>query len=95
MRDQETPLTNEEQQYIAMFGREALAERDKNELSIKPVSRLRDEFAMHALSGLLANANVISSHSNHGWGLVNCDDDQLLSECYSKADAAIKARSKS
>lgn len=47
----------------------------------------REEVAAMMLQGLLANPNVMGFNHNHGWGLVNCNEDQLADYAFVLADA--------
>lgn len=49
----------------------------------------RDEFAMRLLQGFCANPAIFASNSQHGWGLVNCTDKQLVDYAYRLADEAV------
>lgn len=54
---------------------------------------LRDEFAMAALQGLLANSGGPVQQSPHrGWALVNCTLAEVASEAFAMADAMMAAR---
>lgn len=56
---------------------------------------LRDEFAMAALAGLLANSGgPIQASNTCGWGLVNCSVDEVSSFVFSLADDMIRERNK-
>ena len=50
----------------------------------EPQKTLRDEFAMSALTGNLANSDLNP----------NCSDETIAKHCYMMADAMMKARSK-
>lgn len=54
---------------------------------------LRDNFAAKALQGLCANpGGPFQSNDMSGWGIVNCDLDDVATESYKLADAMLKAR---
>lgn len=57
------------------------------------VKTLRDEFAMAALSGLLANpGGPIQASERCGWDLTNCSTPQVVAFAYAVADEAMAAR---
>lgn len=54
---------------------------------------LRDEFAMAALSGLLANpGGPIQASERCGWDLTNCSTPSVVAFAYAIADEAMTAR---
>lgn len=54
---------------------------------------LRDWFAGQALAGLVGNpGGPYQSNSMSGWGMVNCDQSHVATNCYDLADAMIAAR---
>lgn len=54
---------------------------------------LRDEFAMAALSGLLANpGGPIQASDRCGWDLTNCSTPDVVAFAYAIADEAMTAR---
>lgn len=54
---------------------------------------LRDEFAMAALSGLLANpSGPIQASDRCGWDLTNCSTLDVVAFAYNVADEALAAR---
>ena len=54
---------------------------------------LRDEFAMAALSGLLANpGGPVQESPMRGWALVNCTLANIATEAYDIADAMMAER---
>lgn len=57
------------------------------------VKTLRDEFAMAALGGLLANpGGPVQQNPHRGWALVNCTIDVVATEAFAMADAMLAAR---
>lgn len=61
----------------------------------KQISALRDQFAMHAMNGLLSNSGgVIQPNSFSGTGYVNCSHDDVAAWAYELADAMLKERDK-
>lgn len=58
-------------------------------------SRLRDQFAVQAMNGLLSNSGgVIQFNSMSGTGYVNGNSDGVASWAYELADAMLKERDK-
>ena len=56
---------------------------------------LRDQFAMAALHGILANpSGPIQSNGLSGWGWCNCSPNDVTNLVYSMADAMLKEREK-
>ena len=56
---------------------------------------LRDQFAMAALQGIMANpSGPIQSNGMSGWGWCNCSPSDVTNLVYSVADAMLKERSK-
>ena len=55
---------------------------------------LRDSFLKSIMQGLTANPNVIGYNANHGWGLVNCNESQLVGFAMDLVDAMLEARAK-
>lgn len=49
----------------------------------------REYFAAMAMQGFCANPAVHAPNGMTGWGLVNCDENQLAMACLEKADALL------
>lgn len=65
------------------------AERTKEEKT------LRDEFAMAALQGIMANSGgPLQSNPMSGWGLTNTNEDSIAAFVWEIADAMMKQREK-
>ena len=57
------------------------------------VVSLRDQFAMAALQGIMANpSGPIQSNGMNGWGWCNCSPSDVTNLVYSMADAMLKER---
>jgi hypothetical protein len=55
--------------------------------------RLRDEFAMAALTGLCGNSvGPYQASASSGWTLVNCSHLDVARQAYTLADAMLEAR---
>ncbi len=60
-----------------------------NAVSAQPT--LRDQFAMAALHGIMANpSGPIQSNGMSGWGWCNCSPDDVTDLVYSMADVMLK-----
>jgi hypothetical protein len=62
-----------------------------NEVSCEGMS-LRDAFLKSVMQGLAANPNVIGHNPQHGWGIVNCNESQLVGFAMDLVDAMLEAR---
>lgn len=81
------PCTVQSSKYSAIGGSQAAIANDEF------LSDLRDDFAMRAAQGMLANpGGPIQSSSVCGWTLVNCDFANVAQQAYEFADAMLEAR---
>lgn len=85
-------IATTDMQYIAAFGEQAFLDKKQADLNKKELARLRDEFAMHVISGLMANPNVIAYNHNCGWALVNAKNDDIAAFCNKQVNSMMKAR---
>ena len=82
MTDQKTEQKTDEQRHLEAQAMQRLQ-----------MERLRDEFAMAALSGLLANpGGPIQASDRCGWDLTNCSTPDVVAFAYAIADEAMTAR---
>lgn len=55
---------------------------------------IRDQLAMSIISGFAGNNAIFAANGMSGWGLVNCETDQLCATAYGMADAMLEVRTK-
>ncbi len=81
------PCTAQSSKDSAIGGRQAAIANDEF------LSDLRDDFAMRAAQGMLANSGgPIQSSDRCGWELVNCNFADVAQQAYAFADAMLEAR---
>lgn len=51
----------------------------------------RRQITAQILAGFCANNAVFAQNPNHGWGLVNCTDEQVIGYALSLADKILEA----
>jgi len=61
-------------------------------MAYKQSLTLRDHFAMAIIAGFAGNNAIFAANGMSGWGLVNCETDQLCATAYGMADAMVEAR---
>lgn len=81
------PCTAQSSKDSAIGGRQAAIANDEF------LSDLRDDFAMRAAQGMLANSgSPIQADEQSGWSLANCTFAHVAQQAYEFADAMLEAR---
>lgn len=80
--------SDSDNQYAAVFGERALAERKIKSVQAEKLERLRDEFAMAAMSSIITVAEKAGWHWQQSEGFL----ETVAKKSYMSADQMLKAR---